>query len=117
MKIFIGADSPELTGKLAKRFGHANYYLVFNSKTKAFKVILNSEHDEKHQILIDAVKNGVETFIVGNIGPFAFNILNNGKTEIYLARKMSVNEAIEKLNNGELEFLTEPTLKKSLHQH
>lgn len=117
MKIFIGADSPELTSKIAKRFGHANFYLIFNQQAKDIEVISNSEHDEKHQILIDAVNNGVETFVVGNIGPHAFNILKKENIKIYLARKMTVKEAIEKLEKSELESLTEPTVKKSIDHH
>ncbi len=117
MKIFIGADSPELTSKIAKRFGHANYYLTYDSESKNFEVIGNKEHDEKHQILFDAIHNNVKVFIVGNIGPHAFKILKEGNVKTYLARQMTVEEALQKLEINELEFLTEPTVKKSMHQH
>lgn len=117
MKIFIGTDTPELNGKVAKRFGHADYYLNYDSDSENFEVISNSEHDEKHTILFDAVNNGIETFIVGNVGPHAFQILNRNGVKIYLARKITANEAINKLLNNELELLTEPTVKKSMHHH
>lgn len=117
MKVFIGTDLPELSGKVAKRFGHADYYLLYDLENKKFEVIENSEHDEKHTILLDAIANKVEIFIVGNIGPHAFEILNNPNTKIYLARKMTVEEAINKLVNNELELLTAPTVKKSMHNH
>lgn len=117
MKIFIGTDSPELTGKIAKRFGHANYYLTYDSESKNMEVIENKEHDEKHQILFDAIRNNVKVFIIGNIGPHAFEILSTGNVKTYLARKMTVEQALQKLGLNELELLTEPTVKKSMHQH
>lgn len=117
MKIFIGADSPELTSKVAKRFGHADYYLIYNTVSKILDVIANIEQDEKHEILFDAITKGVEIFIVGNIGPHAFEILNGANVKIYLARKMTIEEALSKLENNELELLTEPTVKQSMYQH
>ena len=117
MKIFIGADSPELTSKIAKRFGHANYYLIYDLENQNLEIIENKEHDEKHQILFDAIKNNARVFIVGNIGPHAFDILNSGNSKIYLARKMTVEQALQKMGLNELELLTEPTVKKSMHRH
>ncbi len=117
MLIMIGTDGTELTSKVAKRFGHARYYIKCNENANIIEVIDNPEHDEKHQVLIDAINNGVNVFIVGNIGPHAFSILNREGVKIYLARNISSKEALEKLRNNELELLTEPTVKKSMHKH
>lgn len=117
MKIFIGCDTPDLNGQIAKRFGHAKYYLVYETDSQQLDVIVNSEHDEKHQMLFDAINDGIKYFIVGNIGPHAFEILKSGDAKIFVARKMSAQEAIKKLESGELELLTEPTVKKSMHKH
>ncbi len=117
MKIFIGVDSPTLNGKIAKRFGHADYYLIYDSDNENLDVNSNSSHDEKHTILFEAINKGVKVFIVGNIGPHAFQILNKNGVKIYLARKMTAQVAIDKLIIGELELLTEPTVKKSMHHH
>ena len=115
MKIFIGTDTPDLNSKIAKRFGHANYYLIYTTEDKNAEFIQNAEHDENHSILYSAIDKGVDTFIVGNIGPHAFGILNKNKVKIYLARKTTIAEAIKKLLNNNLELLTEPTVKKSMH--
>ena len=117
MKIFIGTDLPELTGKISKRFGHAVYYLLYNTENQEFDVINNPEDDEEHQILVEALDKGAEIFIVGNIGPHAFEILSNGNAKTYLARKMTAGEALDRLNNNELELLTGPTVKQSFHNH
>jgi predicted Fe-Mo cluster-binding NifX family protein len=117
MKIFIGCDSSDLTGKISKRFGHANYYLIYDTDSKKSEILVNSEHDEKHEFLLNAINDGVELFIVGNIGPHAFGIINTGNTKVYLARKMTATEALEKFEKNELELLSEPTVKKSMHKN
>lgn len=115
MKILFGTDNEFLSGRIAKRFGHADYYLVYEDNDKTFKIISNPEHDEKHQVLVDAINSGVKTFIVGNVGPHAFSILNKDGVSIYLARNITAKDALEKLENNKLELLTEPTVKKSMH--
>jgi len=115
MKILLGTDGNNLNSKIAKRFGHAKYYLVCDNNNKIIEAIHNPEHDEKHQVLIDAIENSVKIFIVGNVGPHAFSILNNDETKIYLARNITVEEALKKLADNKLDLLTEPTVKKSMH--
>lgn len=117
MTIFIGTDTAELNGNLAKRFGHTAFYLIYDTESKTHQAISNTEHDDKHSILAEVINKGVEVFIVGNIGPHAFSLLNRGGIKVYLARKMTAEEAINKLAIGELELLTEPTVKKSMHKH
>ena len=117
MKVFIGTDTADLSSRIAKRFGHAKYYLIYNTESKDYQASLNKEHDEKHSILTEMISKGVEAFILGNIGPHAFSILNGDGIKVYLARKITAEEALNKLANDELELLTEPTIKKSMHHH
>ncbi len=112
MLILIGADSYNLTSPVAKRFGHANYYIVYNTETNSFDVIENKNDNHHHANLYEFLRKGVEAFIVGNIGPHAFRVINTEKSKVFLARKMSVQEAIEKFLQGELLQLNEPTVKK-----
>lgn len=37
-KIIIGSDRDNLESPIAKRFGHANYYLMYNTETKNLEV-------------------------------------------------------------------------------
>ncbi|MCP5062294.1 MAG: dinitrogenase iron-molybdenum cofactor biosynthesis protein [Ignavibacteriae bacterium] len=117
MKIFIGTDTAELNGMVAKRFGHTAFYIIYDTESKTHQAISNTEHDDKHSILAEVINMGVEVFIVGNIGPHAFSLLNRGGIKVYLAGKMTAEEALNKLANEELELLTEPTIKKSMHHH
>ena len=106
-----------LKSKIAKRFGHANYYLIYDSESKKIDSRVNSGHDEEHSGLVDLTNEGVENFIVGNIGPNAFRVLNHKNTKVYLARKTIAEEALNKFFNNELEELTSPTLKRSIENH
>ena len=121
MLILIGADGNNLESSVAKRFGHADYYILYNSDTKSFAVDANSEEEHNHENLYDYLDKGVKAFIVGNIGPHAFEIINTPKSKVYLARKMSGQEAVDKLLKGELQQLSEPTAKRSIghgdHEH
>jgi predicted Fe-Mo cluster-binding NifX family protein len=118
MLILIGSDGNDLNSSISKRFGHADYFIVFDTIKESFKSYENIDEGHNHKNLQDFLDEGVEAFVVGNIGPHAFDLINKLKSKVYLARKMSVKAAIEKFNNNELTLLTEPTAKQSIgHSH
>jgi predicted Fe-Mo cluster-binding NifX family protein len=118
MLILLGSDGNNLESLVAKRFGHANYYILFNSESQSFNAFENNDEGHNHDNLRNFLDKGVEVFIVGNIGPYAFEIINTPKSKVYLARKMLVREAIKKFIKGELLQLSEPTAKRSIdHGH
>ena len=117
MKILLATDGKTLESKIAKRFGHANYYLIFNNESKELEARINNGHDDDHSSLIDLANEGVTNFIIGNIGPNAFKVLHDKITKVYLARKYKAKDALDKFLNNELEELTNPTLKRSIEDH
>jgi len=117
MRILLATDGETLESKIAKRFGHANYYLIFNNESNEIEVRVNHGHDDDHSSLIDLANEGVTSFVVGNIGPNAFKVLNDKNTKVYLARKYKAKEALNKFLINELEELTNPTLKRSIEGH
>lgn len=118
MKVIIAANGPTLDSSVAKRFGHAPYYLLVDTATMQVQAIDNSDHDdETHAIIPEMIGQGVEVFITGNIGPSAFKIVRSLHRQVALARQMPAGEALDRLNRGELEILSAPTLKHSVHDH
>jgi len=121
MLILLGSDGNNLESLISKRFGHAPYFLIYNAISKNIEVFENIDEGHNHDNLNNFLKMGVEVFIVGNIGPHAFDIINKPNIKIYHANKLTVKEAIEKFENNELKLLTEPTAKKSIghndHEH
>jgi len=117
MFILLGSDGNKLESMIAKRFGHANFYILFDTETNNFQAVENCNR-HNHDDLQIFLNKGIEAFIVGNIGPQAFKVINTPESKVYLARKMSVKEAVDKLIKGELIHLTEPTAKQSIeHGH
>ena len=117
MKILLATDGDSLKSKIAKRFGEAPYYLIFDSETKKTEARVNPGHDDNHSALIDLVNEGVLHYIVGNTGPNAFDILKNLGAKLYLARGLVAEEALNSFLNNEIEPLTKPTLKRPIREH
>ncbi len=117
MKVMFAVENNVLESNIAKRFGHAPYYLIYDTDTKTLEVKENNGHDENHSSLVDLMNEGVTHFVIGNIGPNAFNVLKERNAKIYLARKLTAQESLKKLLNNTLEELDAPTLKRSIENH
>ena len=116
MKILLATEENTLNSKIAKRFGEAPYYLIYNTETKETIAEVNHGHSDSHSGLIDLVKAGVLNFIIGNTGPNAFNILNDLNAKVYLGRNMIAQEALTAFLDDKLERLTKATLKKPIRK-
>ena len=118
MKITFGSDGNNLESKISKRFGHAKYYLVYDTESENYEVVENVEENHTHGVLYDLIEKGTEVFMVGNIGPHAFEIAKTDSTKIFLSRNKTIQEALQLYFSGELKELIEPTVKKSInHSH
>lgn len=125
MIICLGTDGDTLDSNIAKRFGHAAYYLLFNIEDNSFNAVRNEVHeheehkdeDHDHGILTHFLQQGIQNYIVGNIGPIAFERLQSGGARIYLVRNIPAAEAIERFRKEELRELDEPTAAKSIRHH
>lgn len=101
MLLLIGSDENELESSVAKRFGHVIYFILYNTETNSFEVFENIDEGHKHKNLQQFLDKGVEAFMVGNIGPHAFEIINTPKSKVYLTRKTSVKQAVDKYLKGD----------------
>jgi len=117
MKMLLTVDGNNLESKISKRFGEANYYLIYDTDSKSIDARVNEGHDDDHSSLRELTKEGVTHFIVGNAGPNAFRILKENGAKLFLARKLTASEALEKFMNNELEELFQPTLKRPIREH
>jgi predicted Fe-Mo cluster-binding NifX family protein len=75
MIIVIGSDGSKLEDQVSKRFGHAAFYLIYDTEKNHTETILNNDEDHSHKQLNEFLDKGAEAFIVGNIGPHAFEML------------------------------------------
>ena len=114
MKILLATDGETLESKIAKRFGEAPYYLIYNSENKEIEARVNPGHDDNHSGLINLVNEGVLNYIIGNTGPNAFNVLDARNAKLYLGRGMLAKDALDNFLNNKIERLTKSTLKKPI---
>ena len=116
MKVLLATEGNTLESKIAKRFGEAPYYLIYDTETNKVETTVNHGHDDNHSELIKLVEEGILYYIVGNTGPNAFNVLNERNAKLYLARGMVAQEALNTFQSGKLEQLTKATLKRPIRR-
>ena len=115
MKYLIAASGNDLNAKVARRFGHTEYFLLVDSETKEYKVFPGVGHDEPAHGIARFIDQDIQRVIVGNIGPGAFQDIRDKGWTIYLCRNMTVLEALESVESGKVSPLDKPTMKHSIH--
>ncbi|MFO8235858.1 MAG: NifB/NifX family molybdenum-iron cluster-binding protein [Bacteroidales bacterium] len=114
-KYLVASSGDSLDSKISGRFGHAKYYLVIFPQTMDFEVFPGVSTDKKTFGVARFINFGITKIITGNIGPSTFSEAVSNEINVYLCRKMTVREAVNKVANDEITPLEEPTLKKSIH--
>lgn len=106
--ISVKSDSPE--AKIDLRFGRCNYFTIIDTETNDISFIKNHSKDSGSGInAANTVLNAkIDTVIVGNIGPKAFQVLNKADITIYEGFEGTINDNMEKLKNGALNKLSSP---------
>ncbi len=117
MLLVISVENNSMSADVSKRFGHANYYLLYDTEKKSSEYRQDLSEGHNHNIIDELISLGVKSFIGGNIGPHAFGKILEGGADFYLARKLSASEAVEMFLSGNLKKLDEPTVKKSIGHH
>ncbi len=107
MKIAITTTGDDLNAPIDPRFGRAKKFLIYDTETKEYTVIdntqnLNLPQGAGLQAAQTVASNGAKAVITGHVGPKAFNVLSSTKIEIYLTNASTVKEAIDAYEKGEL---------------
>ncbi len=108
MKIAITAKDKGFDSEVDPRFGRANSFFIFDTETREFHDVDNSQNLQAMQGAgIQAAKviadSGAKALITGNVGPKAFTALNSAGIDIYIGAEGTVEKAVESYINGELE--------------
>ena len=114
-KYLVASSGDQLDSKISGRFGHAKFFIVIDPQTMDYEAYPGVEPDEEKPDIGNFMKQGISKVLVGNIGPSAFNEARGYGLKVYLCRKMTVEEATNKVYNDEISPMQEPTLKESLH--
>ncbi|MCF7956447.1 MAG: NifB/NifX family molybdenum-iron cluster-binding protein, partial [Phycisphaerae bacterium] len=87
--------------------GRAKWLIVVDTETGDFQahnneVNLNASQGAGIQTGRNVVNLDAEAVITGNVGPKAFRTLTAAKIKIFLAKKKTVQQAVDSYNSGEL---------------
>lgn len=116
MKYLVAATAADLGAQVHKRFGHADAFLVVDPETLEYTAFPGVGHEEPHHGIGRFQKENVGRVIVGNIGPAAFEDIQEAGWEVYVCRSMTVREAIERVHSGEVSPAKRPTMKHSVRE-
>lgn len=113
MKIAISSEGKDKDAQVDKRFGRCSYFIIADTEADEFESIDNEHTSESHGVGPQVVQmlsdKDVDAVITGNIGPNAYQTLESAEIKAYKSTG-KVNEAVEKLEKGELEEITDETV-------
>lgn len=101
MKIAITTNGYDLDGRFEECFGRTDRFLIYDTDTKTFEILDNTENCKAAQgVGIQAAQNvvntGVSSVLTGRCGPKAVLILNKANIEIFTVEANTVRDALEK---------------------
>lgn len=114
MKIGVSAVSGSLDAQVDPRFGRCAYFVMVNPDTMEFEAIVNKSRDAMGGAGIATAQTvankGIDVLITGDIGPNAFQTLNNAGIKILTGANGTVREVVEQYKNGRLTVATSATV-------
>jgi len=117
MKVLVATDGKDLDAKVSKRFGHAERFLLVDADTWEFEIIEGvGEEAEAHGSARMAALR-INRVATGNIGPHAFAQLTGRGIDVHICRRVTARKAVERIARGECQPASEPTMKRSVHDH
>ncbi|MFH1456555.1 MAG: NifB/NifX family molybdenum-iron cluster-binding protein [Patescibacteria group bacterium] len=109
MKIAISSTTQNIDDKIDETFGRCPYFIIAeieNGKIEKSEAIKNESIEQTSGAGISAaqlvVDKKVEAVITGNVGPRAFDVLNQFKIKVYTGKGV-VKEAIQDCIDNKLE--------------
>lgn len=96
-RIVITSDSKSANGFVSSTFERCRYFLIYDLATKKFKAVTNPYFNEVSPGAEAArfiANRAEEAVITGNIGPVAYQTLENFNIQVYLVHKTTVGDAV-----------------------
>ena len=118
MKVLFAAEGKTLDSRIAKRFGHAHWYLTVDLETEEVTERMeNLQPEDHHEVVPKAAEHGVATIVTGNIGPRSYELISLHNLQVAHATQMTVGAALVRLKEGALKILDAPSLRKNIEEH
>jgi predicted Fe-Mo cluster-binding NifX family protein len=117
MKIAVTAYGENLSDKVDKSFGRANWFIVMDDQTGAFEARSNKQNVNAAQGAgVQAGQNvadlGAGVLLTGNVGPNALKTLQAASVKVFAVKgEITVAEALALWKEGKLEEVAETTFE------
>jgi len=107
MKIAFSTSGSDLNAPLDTRFGRAAKFLVYDTETKNFTMIdntqnLNAAQGAGIQSAQNVATSGAQALVSGHCGPKAFRVLLAAGIKAYTSNVATVSEALAQYQAGSL---------------
>jgi len=115
MKICVTARGANLDSEVDPRFGRCRYFIIVDTDSMEFEVVENlyaglsgGAGIQSGQLVSE---KQVSAVLTGNIGPNAFETLNEAEIDVITGVGGTVKEAIQSLKNGASKPIKGPTVR------
>jgi len=106
MRIAFATNGKSLKAKIWPHFGWAKNYLIYDTKTKKFKIYKNPEVSGGKELPPDFLNRlKVDVVITYALGPKAFNKFKKFRIKLYKAVNQNIKENIKQFQAGKLKEL------------
>ncbi len=98
-----------LTEKVHNHFGSAGFFTIYDTESKEVQIIDNNNQHHTHgacQPLKALDGYDVDIVLTSGMGQRAVSLMNEGGIRVYLLEGETVEEAVKKLEAGQLRELT-----------
>lgn len=116
MKIAFTTAGVDLTGEIDTRFGRAPKFLIFDTESRCFEVVdntqnLNAAQGAGIQSAQTIVRLGASAVVTGHCGPKAYRALSSAGVAIYNTEIKSIEEALQAVESGALKPASDADVK------
>lgn len=104
-RIVVTSDSKSPNGTVSATFERCRYFIIYDLASKKFKSVINPYFNEMDSGVKSArfiMDRAEEAVITGNIGPLAFQMMENFNMQVYLVHKTTVRDAVKLFLEGGL---------------
>ena len=112
MKIMISSTGTDENSIVDEKFGRAEHYIIYDSKTDNYDDIVNTAQSGAHgagpkaaQIAID---EKIDYILTGNLGPKAMRVIEHTDIKAYYLKKGTVMENVKLFLKDALDEIQKP---------
>jgi predicted Fe-Mo cluster-binding NifX family protein len=114
MKILVAAEGNTLESQVSKRFERSGWFLFIDTEVHTLEALQPRTPRDQHTMLSRAAQLRVSAVIAGRINFGNLRLLSSLNVHVAYAHNMSARQALEKLDNGELQALVVPKQTRNL---